>query len=182
MRLPVGLQLKIEEIQQVTNIHILQKSLISLLDAPFKRLNAIINNDDDFESPILKEARHLRVFENLPYQIRPPVVLNLQNLNFYKISRIENSWSVEDFLLVIKNWVESGKKVGSCYIFGTSELVKNNILGKIREVYKDTETGNAFISIPTRFNNQVKVSIEKGKVLNRWDVKFEVLPIEQTSQ
>ncbi|KAF1764201.1 hypothetical protein GCK72_004148 [Caenorhabditis remanei] len=182
MRLPVGLRLKIEEIQQVTKIHILQKSLVPLLDAPFKRLNAIINNDADFECSILKEARHLQVFENLPYQIRPPVVLNLQNLNFYKISRIEDSWSVDDFLVVIKNWVESGKRVGSCYSFGTSEHVKNTILGKITEEYKDAETGDAFISIPTRFNTQVKVSIEEGQGLNQWVVKFEVLPIERASQ
>ena len=38
-----------------------------------------------------------------------------------------------------------------------------------------------FISIPTRFNNQVKVSIEEGNILNRWVVKFEVLIIEQAS-
>ncbi|KAF1764200.1 hypothetical protein GCK72_004147 [Caenorhabditis remanei] len=182
MRLPVGLRLKIEEIERGMNIHLLQRSLGPLLDAPLMRLNTIVNNDEDFECSILKEARYLEVFEYQPYQIRPPVLLNLQNLNFHKISRIENNWSVEDFLLVIKNWVESGKKVGSCYSFGTSELVKNTILGTITEEYKDAETGDAFISIPSRFNNQVKVSIEEHQGLNRWVVKFEVLSIERATQ
>ncbi|EFP06651.1 hypothetical protein CRE_12074 [Caenorhabditis remanei] len=143
MRLPMGLRLKIEEIAQGMNIHLLQKPLAPLLDAPLKRLNTIINNDADFECSILQEARYLEVLESYPYHIRPPVVLNLQNLNFHKISRIENNWSVEDFLLVIKNWVESGKTVGSCYSFGTSEHVKNTILGKITEEYKDAEAGDA---------------------------------------
>ncbi|EFP06613.1 hypothetical protein CRE_12075 [Caenorhabditis remanei] len=143
MRLPVALRLKIEEIEALgKNIHLLQRSLVPLLDAPIKRLNTFFNEDEDFEYSILKEVRHLQVLENHPY-IRPQVVLNLQNLIFHKISQFEYSWSVEDFLLVIKNWVESGKKVGSCYSFGTSEHVKNTILGKITEEYKDAETGDA---------------------------------------
>ncbi|EFP06664.1 hypothetical protein CRE_12020 [Caenorhabditis remanei] len=158
------------------------RSLFPLLDAPLEWLCTVVNNDEDCECSILQEARYLEVLENYPYQIRTPVVLNLQNLNFHKISRIENTWSVEDFLLVIKNWIESGKKVGSCYSFGTSEHVKNTILGKITEAFKNAETEDAFISIPTRFNNQVKVSIEERQRLNRWVVKFEVLPVKRATQ
>ncbi|EFP06662.1 hypothetical protein CRE_12019 [Caenorhabditis remanei] len=182
MRLPVGLRLKIEENERGMNVHFLQRLLAPLLDAPLKELNIFVKNDEDFECSILKEARYLQIVENRPYRIRPQVVLNLQNMNFHKLSLSENYWSVEDFLLVIKNWVESGKKVGSCYSFGINRHVKNTILEQITEAFKNAETGDAFISIPTRFNNQVKVSIEEHQGLNQWVVKFEVLPVKRSTQ
>ncbi|KAF1764194.1 hypothetical protein GCK72_004141 [Caenorhabditis remanei] len=181
MRFPVGLRLDVQSLS-VSNIQIVQESLGPLLTNTVKKLNVEVKSAGDFECAMLKNAEILSLQGGGSGIIRPPMVLNLTNL---KANIVKLGWTVEDFMTIVRWWVEDvEKEVGTSYKFvgfWDKNIIKDLIESIKRQYEEAKEIGELSMAIPTKYGSYVNVSKKEVKsYYNKqpYDIIFEVVPKE----
>ncbi|EFP06723.1 hypothetical protein CRE_12014 [Caenorhabditis remanei] len=137
MRFPVGLRMDVKSLV-VSNIHNVQEILPPLLTNTVQRVHAVVESAGDFECEIVKNAEILDLQDGISV-IDPSIVINLTNL---KANLILWRWTVEDFMEVVRNWVEVvEKKVGTSYKFTIilEESVTQPLIESIKEQYEEAK-------------------------------------------
>ncbi|KAF1764193.1 hypothetical protein GCK72_004140 [Caenorhabditis remanei] len=178
MRFPVGLRLDVQSLS-VSNIQIVQESLTPLLTRTVKTLNVEVKSAGDFECAMLKNAEILNLEDAGSGFIRPPMVLNLTNL---KANIIIVRWTIEDFMTVVRWWVEVVKKeVGTSYKFiAMQDKSIIHLIESIKEQYEEAkEIGELSLAIPTKYGSSINVSmseLESSFNKDAYNIKFTVDP------
>ncbi|EFP06614.1 hypothetical protein CRE_12015 [Caenorhabditis remanei] len=145
MRFPIGLRLNVKSLV-VSKIQIEQEILRPLLTNTVQRVNVVVESAGDFECAMLKNAEILKVHDGGTGFIRPPMIINLINL---KANIDVVNWTVEDFMKVVRNWVEVvKKKVGTSYKFTLilEENITQHLFESIKEQYDEAkEIGDLYV-------------------------------------
>ncbi|KAF1764192.1 hypothetical protein GCK72_004139 [Caenorhabditis remanei] len=181
MRFPIGLRLNVKSLV-VSNIQIEQEILRPLLTNTVQRIHVLVESAGDFECAMLKDAEILKVHDGGTGFIRPPMIINLTNL---KANIDVVNWTVEDFMKVVRNWVEVvKKKVGTSYKFTLilEENITQHLIESINEQYGEAkEIGDLSMTIPTKYGSSINVSItilDYSYNEYTYEIKFTVVPKE----
>ncbi|KAF1764391.1 hypothetical protein GCK72_004338 [Caenorhabditis remanei] len=189
LRLTPGLRMEIEEMYFDGEVDCAFAELAPYIEEssyPLKCLKISVWDTAVFQHPKLRSAKHLVVGRSHEEIRWLPILLNLEN---HKVSYLEGSMPVDDFMTIIRHWVSCGKEVGASFSYRLelTEYEYLDIDGFHKEVFKEIKaqfknsiSGHRNANIPIDNGTTLKVSVEYSRdEYFPYNLVLQILPLEQ---
>ncbi|CAL2032213.1 unnamed protein product [Caenorhabditis brenneri] len=162
IRLPHDLKIRLKELSCSYNINVFCNELQKIItETPHLDVMETLRHPTElFHHPFIKTAKILRL------ELARAINREKSFLDFLSLSNQEvhvkcDRFTLDEYVRLIKHWIENDREVGTCYTFGYLELQKFNklsnvIINELNGVYLDTE--ERVVGIPIRCSTQIEVS------------------------
>uniref|UniRef100_A0A1I7T3S1 FBA_2 domain-containing protein n=1 Tax=Caenorhabditis tropicalis TaxID=1561998 RepID=A0A1I7T3S1_9PELO len=168
--IPCGLKIRTKQLminnKISTNLELI-KPVIDESCLPFEKLSLIVNWSNDTQEidyEFIKNCKLLKYYYISELQL--PQILVLPNQRIYFSTSSYSFLPKEDFILLIKNWIETNKPIDTCFTFRISLFSESyliELLNHVKESFHQATTGDKCVNIPIRNSTILKISYKQDK-------------------
>uniref|UniRef100_A0A1I7TAI4 F-box domain-containing protein n=1 Tax=Caenorhabditis tropicalis TaxID=1561998 RepID=A0A1I7TAI4_9PELO len=186
VRMPHDLKMRVKNLnfkEKMSTALELVKPIIDESSFPLETLTIYVDHDDvqKSEYEFIRSSKllfcHMGVYGNFRF------ILSLQNQKVNFVTLSTQFLRSDNFIVLIKSWVENNKPIGTCFTFSLSELkdeIADQILNKVKDIFVDATAGNKFIQIPMA--SAVLKIIYFRNASSHLFIRMAVVPDQQTSE
>ncbi|CAL2034200.1 unnamed protein product [Caenorhabditis brenneri] len=179
IRAPTDLKLKVQKLNIRGGSRTVCNPLQPIIDSSSLPLKEVfVENFDaftpDFHHDMVKKADKLIVGKHEHGIVWLPILLSLEN-KIVEMKGIGTSLAaLENYIELIRSWVDKGKPVGTTFIFDLyDEEVAENVLVQAAEQHRGAVKGEGCIAIPMKNRNMLQLSYEDNE---EFTLVLKVLP------
>uniref|UniRef100_A0A1I7TMU9 FBA_2 domain-containing protein n=1 Tax=Caenorhabditis tropicalis TaxID=1561998 RepID=A0A1I7TMU9_9PELO len=141
-------------------------SIIDLSSSPLKQLFLILDSNEpgDVDHEFIRTSKYLTIFERSDKIL--PLILNLVHQTVEINLLMSNFLTNEDFVSLIRRWIETNKPVGTCFTFKDCGSEEEDIIQVISFACEQIDGAievNKLLTIPMRNDKELQVRYQFKK-------------------
>uniref|UniRef100_A0A1I7TAJ0 FBA_2 domain-containing protein n=1 Tax=Caenorhabditis tropicalis TaxID=1561998 RepID=A0A1I7TAJ0_9PELO len=182
-KMPRDLKIKLTELEllRATQLKVeLVKAITDISSSPLEKVTVYPPSEGeqiDFEFL----GRFKLLLFNEMFGWRPEFIHNLQNRLVICHAHAQNFLLSEDFLVLIRNWIENKKPVGTCFIFSIFDPREDfpiRVLKFVKTKYVNAPAEDNYVNIRMRNSAFLRICHEKDKD-PRISIRMDVVSVER---
>uniref|UniRef100_A0A1I7TAJ2 FTH domain-containing protein n=1 Tax=Caenorhabditis tropicalis TaxID=1561998 RepID=A0A1I7TAJ2_9PELO len=188
IRMPRDLKLRITNLEVIESLPTIEmvrnvetvKAMIDISSSPLKMLKMSYEpyGGEQLDFEFIKKFEFLYLYDAFDLRLR--FIQNIPN-RIVKFRRPTNRFlQNQDFLALIRNWVETDKPIGTCFsffIFKAEEEIAIQVLNTVKNGIDLATVGDKCVNIPMKNSAILKINYEHDEN-SRLFLKMAVVPVE----
>uniref|UniRef100_A0A1I7TAI0 F-box domain-containing protein n=1 Tax=Caenorhabditis tropicalis TaxID=1561998 RepID=A0A1I7TAI0_9PELO len=163
VKMPQDLKMRIENLRLCANESPILEQVKSIIDEssfPLERLAIafISNAPQNLDYKFIGNSKYLECY--LMFAAELPIIRSLQNKIVYFSTCLTHFLKSEDFIVLIRNWIQTNKPTGTCFTFSlykAEEEIAIKILDRVKRRIVNATSGDKWVKISMSSSAVLKI-------------------------